>query len=118
MSNHTLEDAILNFVAQAGYRPMKPRAIAQRLHLSKDQTDDLKRTVKRLVRAGKLAYGANHLVRTAPRVALASRSVAGEHWQDASATRRRNVEKPHSRRLPSHAKRLRVRPSAGPFIHH
>ena len=78
MSHHTLEDAILNFVAQSGYRPMKPRAIAHRLHLSKDQMDEVKRSVKRLVRAGKLAYGANHLVR-------AGGAAAGKDAREKSA---------------------------------
>ena len=117
MSNHTLEDAILNFVAQSGYRPMKPRAIAQRLHLSKDQTDDLKRSVKRLVRSGKLAYGANHLVRAGGAaggtgVSPVLRESTGKMPAPPGAAMSQSS---HSGRLPSHAKRLRIRPPPGPF---
>jgi ribonuclease R len=57
-----LEQAILNLVAAPGYRPVKPRGIAQQLKLPKAQEALLRKTIKRLVRDGRLAYGANHLV--------------------------------------------------------
>jgi ribonuclease R len=49
-------------VAAADYRPVKPRIIARNLRLAKDQADEVKRVIKRLVHHGQLAYGANHLV--------------------------------------------------------
>ena len=61
-----LEQAILALVRRPGYQPVKPRVLAQRLHLGKDRAGEVKRAVKRLVRQGQLAYGASH------RVALAS----------------------------------------------
>lgn len=52
------------------YRPLKPRQIARRLGL--DDPRDLKRTLKRMVREGRLAWGPKHLVlkgeSAAPRV--------------------------------------------------
>ncbi len=60
--NDALEQAILELVASSNYRPLKPRAIALRLGLPRDQFDTLKMTVKRMVHRGALVYGANHLV--------------------------------------------------------
>lgn len=45
---------------------MKPRAIARKLGLDDDQARELKRTIKRLVKRGLIAYGANHLVHLPP----------------------------------------------------
>jgi ribonuclease R len=60
-----LEEAILQFVARPSYQPVKARVIAQRLKLPKDRLAEVKMAVKRLVRRGQLAYGANHLLRPA-----------------------------------------------------
>ncbi len=60
-----LERRILDFVARPRYQPVKPRVIAERLNLSKEEAREAKRAVKRLVRRGQLAYGANHLVKPA-----------------------------------------------------
>ncbi len=57
-----LEESIFQFVNAPGYRPVKPRAIAQQLKLSKDQAPDVRRAIKRLVHQGRLGYGSNHLV--------------------------------------------------------
>ncbi len=57
-----LEEAVVRLVHAPGYRPVKPRLIAQQLKLSKEETVELKRAVKRLVHAGRLCYGSNHLV--------------------------------------------------------
>ena len=58
----TLQQSILQFVNQPGYRPMKPRIIAQNLGIPKDQAAEVKKAVKRLVRLGQIQYAANHLV--------------------------------------------------------
>ena len=58
-----IQKAVLDHVYRNGYQPVKPRVIAKKLELPKDQKDDFKRTVKFLIRQGKLAYGANHLIR-------------------------------------------------------
>lgn len=57
-----LERALLDLVAQDGYRPSKPRVLAKLLALKEDDQAALKRVVKRLVKQGKLVYGANHLI--------------------------------------------------------
>ncbi|MBX3411418.1 MAG: ribonuclease R [Pirellulales bacterium] len=62
MPNEDLERALLALVLAPGYRPMKPRALAEQLGLSDDDRPMLKKLIKRLVKQGKIAYGANHLV--------------------------------------------------------
>ncbi len=57
-----VEEAVFQLVSSAGYRPVKPRVIAQRLKLPKDGAADVKRAIKRLVQSGRLCYGSNHLV--------------------------------------------------------
>ncbi len=57
-----LEASILQLVNAADYRPVKPRGIAERLKLPREQVADLKQIIKRLVRRKQIAYGANHLV--------------------------------------------------------
>ena len=59
-SNEQLEQSILALVSRPGYRPMKPRMIAQQLKLPKDQAAEVKRAVKIMVRRGQLAYESNH----------------------------------------------------------
>ena len=62
MSESELARRILAHVNRPNYRPVKPRVIAKQLNLPKDEHVTLKREVKRLVKSGKLAYAANHLV--------------------------------------------------------
>ena len=57
-----LEESILKLVYSSGYRPLKPRTIAQRLNLPKGSAVDVRKAVKRLVHDGRLAYSSNHLV--------------------------------------------------------
>ena len=45
-----LEESILKVVNAKGYRPLKPRKIADQLGLSKDEAVEVRRVVKRLVR--------------------------------------------------------------------
>ena len=63
MSPHELQSAIVDFVNQPHYHPVKPRVIAQRLGLPKEEAPNVRRAVKLLVRRGKLEYASNHLVR-------------------------------------------------------
>jgi ribonuclease R len=68
MEDLELEKAILDFVGRPGYKPMKPRMIAQRLQFFKDQNPkeaatEVRRAVKRLIRRGQVAYAAGHQVR-------------------------------------------------------
>ncbi|REK09474.1 MAG: ribonuclease R [Planctomycetota bacterium] len=57
-----IEKEVLRLVNEPGYRPQKPRVLAKKLKLDEEQTRELKRTIKQLVKAGQLSYGANHLV--------------------------------------------------------
>jgi ribonuclease R len=57
-----LEEAVFQLVAAPGYRPVKPRVIAHQLKLPQDRAADVKKAVKRLVHAGRICYGSNHLV--------------------------------------------------------
>jgi ribonuclease R len=62
MTDNDLQQAVLDLIGGADYRPMKPRAIARKLNLPEDRGRELKKLIKRLVKQGKLAYGSNHLV--------------------------------------------------------
>jgi ribonuclease R len=62
MNQTELEQSILDFVNQPNYKPVKPRIIAKRLGLDEAAAIELKRTVKRLMKSGRLAYGQDHLV--------------------------------------------------------
>ena len=58
----TLEDQILAIVNDKSYSPVKPKVIGKKLGLEKDEFVAMRRTIKRLARAGKLSYGKNHVV--------------------------------------------------------
>jgi ribonuclease R len=49
-------------VLAPNYHANKPRVLAKRLDLSADERVELRRLIKKLVKAGKLVYGKNHLV--------------------------------------------------------
>ncbi|MCG8448332.1 MAG: ribonuclease R [Pirellulales bacterium] len=57
-----LDDAILRHVNDPKYRPVKAKVIGKKLGLSADDLSRLKRSIKALVKEGKLAYGPSHLV--------------------------------------------------------
>ncbi len=58
-----LEPIVLAHVLGPKYQPVKPRVIAKQLKLPSEQHKALKLAIKRLAKAGKLDYGAGHLVR-------------------------------------------------------
>lgn len=57
-----LDTLILQHVNAPNYRPVKPKVIAKQLDFTDDDVSRLKRTIKRLVKDGKLTYGPSHLV--------------------------------------------------------
>lgn len=57
-----LDETILNHVNDTAYRPTKPSVIAKKLGLTGDDVSRVKRAVKSLVKAGKVAFGPSHLV--------------------------------------------------------
>ncbi len=67
MDAHELQSAIVELVNRPDYQPVKPRVIAKRLGLPKEEVADVRRAVKRLVRQGLVSYAANHIVRPAER---------------------------------------------------
>jgi ribonuclease R len=56
-----LEKLILDVVLSDNYQPLKLRGIAKKIKLP-DEEREVKRTIKRLIKKGKLAYGPKHLV--------------------------------------------------------
>jgi ribonuclease R len=57
-----LRHAVVSYTRNPAYRALKPRQIAERLGLVGDAAEQLKKTIKRMVRAGELEFGPNHLV--------------------------------------------------------
>ena len=57
-----LADRVLDLVSGPGFRPSKPRQIADALGIDKEAFRELKRVIKALVLQGRLKYGPNHLV--------------------------------------------------------
>ncbi len=56
-----LEKSILKLVLSDNYQPLKPKAIAKKLKLLGEERE-VKRTIKRMIKKGRLAYGPKHLV--------------------------------------------------------
>jgi ribonuclease R len=69
MKHQELADAIVKHVGQPNYQPVKPRVILKQMGLAPEQATDLRRTIKRLARDGKLEYGAGHIVRATKQAA-------------------------------------------------
>ena len=79
MEQENLEEQIVALVGAPGYRPMKPRGLLKELRLDDSRYGDLRRLVKRLVRAGKLRFAANHLLLPPlPSVPLEADSSSGD----------------------------------------
>lgn len=77
MNTPDYEQAILELVRRPGYRPIKPRVIATRLHAGKDEVAEVKRAVKRLIKQGQLVYGSSHLVSPADPTAPKGNRIVG-----------------------------------------
>ena len=77
MDTSDLPQSILNLVNREGYRPVKPRKIAEQLKVPKSEAVDVKKAVKALVAAGKLAYGPDHLVQPADAVKAPESRIVG-----------------------------------------
>ena len=57
-----LREEILSVVNHADYKAMKPKLIAKRIGLTGNEAETVRKTIKKMVREGLLAYGSNHLV--------------------------------------------------------
>jgi len=58
----TLEQQVLHHVQRSEYQPVKPRVIAKQLGLPDEDRPLLRKTIKRLIKQGRLQWGAKHLV--------------------------------------------------------
>ena len=113
-----LEEAVVRLVHAPGYRPVKPRVIAQQLKLSKEETVEVRRAIKRLVQAGRLCYGSNHLVMpvTAAKGKRGQsptnlRSVPAADAGQSPFSRQGPEEQPPDGRVSAGTERLRLRPA-------
>lgn len=53
---------LLSLITAPNYRPLKPRQLAKKLEVPEQRLRELKKTIKQLVKQGKLAYGDKHRV--------------------------------------------------------
>src|SRR5437763_6128504 len=58
-----LEERVLAFITRPGYQPVKPKVIAKKLGLTKDEVAELKRVLRQLIKRGQVVWGVSHLVR-------------------------------------------------------
>jgi ribonuclease R len=84
-----LEPVVLAHVLGAKYQPVKPRVIAKQLKLPSEQHRALKLAIRRLVKAGKLVYGAGHIVRPPQRAAVARVEGSGFRVQERTEREQR-----------------------------
>lgn len=87
-----LEPAVLAHVLRENYRPVKPKVIAKQMKLASDQERALKLAIRRLVKAGKLAFGSGHLVRPPLGVKPAAPVVESDYSDDGGDEQPRRKE--------------------------
>jgi ribonuclease R len=61
----SLREIVLQLIIDPRYKPVKSAAIAKKLGLTGDAAEELKKVIKRMVKAGELTWGPSHLVLTA-----------------------------------------------------
>lgn len=93
MKHQELADAIVKHVGQANYQAVKPRVILKQMGLAPEQATDLRRTIKRLARDGKLEYGAGHVVRAAKQAGGGRQEAVGETVSGESAVASKKLDK-------------------------
>jgi ribonuclease R len=71
-----LRSKILELVSSDNFHPVKPAVIAKQLGLAGDAVQELKMTIKRMVKAGDLAWGPSHLVYPAAKVQASQKADA------------------------------------------
>lgn len=89
----SLEERLLTLVNASNYRANKPRVLAKRLDLTTEERVDLRRLIKKLVKAGKLEYGKNHLVYPKAAAVTETTSATAESTQGPKSTAERKAEK-------------------------
>ncbi|HVT27799.1 MAG TPA: RNB domain-containing ribonuclease, partial [Lacipirellulaceae bacterium] len=68
--------AVLEYVNQPNYQPVKPAVIAKNLGLANEAARELKKTIKQMVKDGELVWGPSHLVYSAKKISPRSRGGA------------------------------------------
>lgn len=71
-----LRESVLSHVSHPDYHPVKPAVIAKKLGIAGDAMQELKMTIKRMVKAGDLAWGPSHLVYPAAKVQTTQKAEA------------------------------------------
>lgn len=62
----TLEEQIVAALSRQSYHPVKPKALARKLGLNSNEYRDFRRSLKELIKQGRVEIGKNHTVRPAP----------------------------------------------------
>src|SRR5262245_4526561 len=62
----SLENQILAALSRKSYQPLKPKALARKLGVPSRDYGDFRRTLRTLIRQGRVELGRNHTVRPAP----------------------------------------------------
>ncbi|QDU87492.1 Ribonuclease R [Pirellulimonas nuda] len=57
-----IRNAVLAYTGSAAYKPVKPKVIGERLGLAGDALELARKTIKKMIKAGDLEYGPNHMV--------------------------------------------------------
>ncbi|HEX4412559.1 MAG TPA: ribonuclease R [Lacipirellulaceae bacterium] len=97
-----LRSKILEFVSNEHYHPVKPTAIAKKLGIAGDAMQELKMTIKRMVKSGDLAWGPSHLVYPAAKV---------QPVQKAEAKRAAKLETAEERTVQSKKEKAKKTPA-------
>ncbi len=63
MGQESLEKSILELVNGPNYHPVKPKVIAQRLGVPREEVPQLRRLIKSMVKRGLISFGKGHVVR-------------------------------------------------------
>lgn len=83
-SESELEALIEKHVSREEYRPVKPKVIAKKLNVKKEELKDFKRAMKRLIKTGRLSWGSKHLVMKATPKASSDGQVIGRFRMTAA----------------------------------
>ena len=62
LNTDELEARIEEHVSRTGYRPSKPNVIAKQLKIVEEQRREFKHAVKRMIKKGRISWGAKHLI--------------------------------------------------------
>jgi ribonuclease R len=96
-----LRSAVLAHVNDPNYQPVKPAVIAKKLGLANEAAHELKKTIKRMVKAGELAWGPSHLIYSTNKKASSKRNIEFAPGEPALAGGRDKRQKRKVKSRPS-----------------